>query len=146
MDSIKWKCKNWIVYFKKIENFHLIHLTEEKLDVFNFMSPLYRDKNKNDKSFRSSHRFCNKGILRNFEKFTGKHLCQSHFFNKAAGFTKFLRTNFLTEHLQATHSKVWKEFRINFQIFLVRYFRIKFCFKCKRFFQPTPEILFMFLN
>ena len=21
MDSIKWKCKNWIVYFKKIDNF-----------------------------------------------------------------------------------------------------------------------------
>ena len=29
--------------------------------------------------------FCKKGILRNFAKFTGKHLCQSHFFNKIAG-------------------------------------------------------------
>ena len=36
MDSIKWKCKNWIVYFKKFDNFHLIHLIVEKLDVFNF--------------------------------------------------------------------------------------------------------------
>ena len=26
MDSIKWKCKNWIGYFKKFDNFHLIHL------------------------------------------------------------------------------------------------------------------------
>ena len=26
-----------------------------------------------------------KGVLRNFPKFTGKHLCQSLFFNKAAG-------------------------------------------------------------
>ena len=26
-----------------------------------------------------------KGILRNFAKFTGKHLCQSLFFNKVAG-------------------------------------------------------------
>ena len=63
--------------------------------------------------------FCNKGVLRNFAKFTGKHLCQSIFFNKVAGlrpatllkkklwhrcfpvnFAKFLRTPFLTEHLR----------------------------------------------
>ena len=29
--------------------------------------------------------FCEKGMLRNFAKFTGKHLCPSLFFNKAAG-------------------------------------------------------------
>ena len=29
--------------------------------------------------------FCKKGVLRNFAKFTGKHLCQSLFFNKVAG-------------------------------------------------------------
>ena len=36
---------------------------------------------------RSSHRSCSikKGILKNFSKFTGKHLCQSLFFNKVAG-------------------------------------------------------------
>ena len=36
---------------------------------------------------RSSHRRCSvrKGVLRNFAKFTGKHLCQSLFFNKVAG-------------------------------------------------------------
>ena len=65
---------------------------------------------------RSSHQRCSvrKGILRNFAKFTGKHLCQSLFFNKVAGlspatllkkrlwhrcfpvnFAKFLRTPFL---------------------------------------------------
>ena len=26
--------------------------------------------------------FCKKGVLKNFAKFTGKHLCQSFFFNK----------------------------------------------------------------
>ena len=61
-------------------------------------------------SFRSSRPkvFCKKGVLRNFVKFTGKHLCQSHFFNKVAllkkrlrhrcfpvNFAKFLRTPFL---------------------------------------------------
>ena len=37
--------------------------------------------------FRSSRLnvFCKKGVLRNFAKFTGKHLCQSLFFNKVAG-------------------------------------------------------------
>ena len=58
--------------------------------------------------------FCKKGIHRNSAKFTGKHLCQSLFFNKVAGlrpatlskkrlwhrcfpvnFAKFLRTPFL---------------------------------------------------
>ena len=37
---------------------------------------------------RSSHRTCSvrKAFLRNFTKLTGKHLCQSLFFNKAAGY------------------------------------------------------------
>ena len=52
--------------------------------------------------------FCKKGVLRNFRKFTGKHLCQSLFFNNVAGlrhrcflvnFPKFLRTPLLTVHL-----------------------------------------------
>ena len=62
--------------------------------------------------------FCKKGVLRNFPKFTGKHLCQSLIFNKVAGlrpatllkkrlwyrrfpvnFVKFLRTLFFIEHL-----------------------------------------------
>ena len=36
---------------------------------------------------RSSHLRCSvrKGVLRNFAKFTSKHLCQSLFFNKVAG-------------------------------------------------------------
>ena len=60
-----------------------------------------------------------KSVLRNFRKITGKHLCQSLFFNKVAGlrpatllkkrlwrrcfpvnFEKFLKTPFFTEHLQ----------------------------------------------
>ena len=37
--------------------------------------------------FRSSHQRCSvrKGVLRNFTKFTGKHLRRSPFFNKVAG-------------------------------------------------------------
>ena len=39
---------------------------------------------------RSSHERCSvrKGVLRNLAKFTGKHLCQSLFFNKVAGLTR----------------------------------------------------------
>ena len=29
--------------------------------------------------------FCGKGVLKNFTKFTGKHLCKSIFFDKDAG-------------------------------------------------------------
>ena len=32
--------------------------------------------------------FCKKCVLKNFAKFTGKHLCKSLFFNKVAGFIK----------------------------------------------------------
>ena len=37
--------------------------------------------------FKSSDQRCfiKKGVLRNFTKFTGKHLCSSLFFNKVAG-------------------------------------------------------------
>ena len=53
--------------------------------------------------------FRKKGVLRNFAKITGKHLCQSFVFNKFAGFrirhgcfpvnfAKFLRTLFLTKY------------------------------------------------
>ena len=40
---------------------------------------------------RSSHPdvFCKKGVLRKFSKFTGKHLCQSLFFNKVGGLGNF---------------------------------------------------------
>ena len=38
--------------------------------------------------FKSSHYRCSmkKGVLKNFTKFTGKHLCLSLFFNKVVGF------------------------------------------------------------
>ena len=44
--------------------------------------------------------FCKKGALRNFAKFTVKHLCQSLFLCFPVNFTKFLRTPFLTERLR----------------------------------------------
>ena len=44
-----------------------------------------------DTMYKSSHRRCSvkKGVLKNLAKFTGKHLCQSHIFNKVAGLGKW---------------------------------------------------------
>ena len=45
------------------------------------------DACKDPSDYRSSRPevFCKKGVLRNFAKFTGKHLCQGRIFNKVAG-------------------------------------------------------------
>ena len=67
-----------------------------------------------------SHQRCSvrKGGLRNFAKFTGKHLCKSLFFNKACNFIKketleqvfsyefckISKSNFFSEHVWATTS------------------------------------------
>ena len=79
----------------------------------------------NDYFFRSSHQRCSvkKGAFRNFPKFTGKHLCQSLFFNKVAGgafhfikkealaqvfsceLCEFSKNNFFTKHVWATSSQ-----------------------------------------
>ena len=73
---------------------------------------------------RSSQRRCSvkKDVLRNFAKFTGKHLYRSLFFNKVAGLSNFIEkealaqvfscefseisnNTFFTEHLLATASE-----------------------------------------
>ena len=41
--------------------------------------------------------FCKKGLLRNFTKFIGKHLCQSVFFNKVAGACNFIKKETLAQ-------------------------------------------------
>ena len=48
---------------------------------------------------KSSHPdvFCEKGVLRNFAKFSGKHLCQDLFFNKVAGACNFIKKEALVQ-------------------------------------------------
>ena len=63
---------------------------------------------------RSSHRRCSieKGVLKTFAKFTGKHLCQSLFFIKketlakvfSCEFCKIFKNTFFIEHLRASAS------------------------------------------
>ena len=52
-----------------------------------FLKDIQESKEKATVLYRSSRPegFCKKGVLRNFAKFTGKHKCQSFFFNKVAG-------------------------------------------------------------
>ena len=49
--------------------------------------------------------FCKKGVLKYFAQFTGKHLCQSLFFNKVAG----LRRNFQNQSSRSTLQKSCSE-------------------------------------
>ena len=55
---------------------------------------------------RSSHRRCSvkKGVLRNFAKFTGKHLCQRLFFNKAWA-CNFIKKEFLAQVFSSDFEK-----------------------------------------
>ena len=62
-------------------------------------------------AIRSSHQRCSIkiGVLKNFAKYTGKHLCQCLFLNKVADlffceFCKIFKNTFFTEHLYTTAS------------------------------------------
>ena len=59
--------------------------------------------------------FCQKGVLKNFTKFTGKYLCQSLFFNKVVR----LRPETLSEGCNFIKKRLWhKCFLVNFQKYL----------------------------
>ena len=110
------KCDEFNKLFYKQASSIIINIIES---FFNKNTSLYW-KVSSRASSRSSRPdvFCEKDVLRNFAKFTRKHLCQSLFFNKVAGmpatllkkrllhrcfpvnFAKFLRTPFLKEHLR----------------------------------------------
>ena len=90
--------------------------------------------------------FCRKGVLRNFEKFRGKHLCQSLLFNKVAGlrtvallkkrfwytcfpvnFSKFRKTP-ITEHFRwlllktPVNQLIFREELVDLQLYYSRTF------------------------
>ena len=94
--------------------------------------------------------FCRKGVLRHFEKFTGKHLCQSLLFNKVAGlrtvtllkkrfwyscfpvnFSKFLKTTSITE--TPVNQLVFREELVELQFYYSQTFSLEvfkhICFK-----------------
>ena len=84
----------WNQRMKSVVSFRSISGATTKAMKHHVMG--YLEDESPDKSSRPDV-FCEKGVLRNFAKFTGKHLCESLFFNKVTA--KFLRTPFFTEHL-----------------------------------------------
>ena len=127
---------------------------------------------------RSSHQRCSmkKGVIRNFTKFTGKHLCQSLFFNKVAGllqtltqvfsceFCEISKNTFFTEHIWMAASKkfrfIWMAklntckftFEINVIVFFSfvsdasHHFVVSFWWKSSTTFQFTIEISFIVVS
>ena len=56
--------------------------------------------------------FCKKHVLKNFPKFTGKHLCQSLFLNKVGGLwlqaCKFIKSEILTQVFSCEFCEIFK--------------------------------------
>ena len=66
---------------------------------------------KKTSGFRSSRPevFCKKGVLKNFAKFKGKHLCQSLFFDKVAGAAcNFIKKETLAQMFSCEFCKISK--------------------------------------
>ena len=74
-------------YLPKLKRSLEIALVHIFCMVFSYKCSLFNTLLIDKISTRSNHPevFCKKGVLRNFAKFTGKHLCQSLFFNKVTG-------------------------------------------------------------
>ena len=70
------------VYFRRFEG-EIFLIFEKEDHVKKFLKYI----NYHHQNIRNSRPevFCEKGVLRNLAKFTGKHLCQGLFFNKVAG-------------------------------------------------------------
>ena len=105
--SIKMDCRNTSKTSFKKWNMALSNWLWLLLSCFLFLSRQSKWKRKN----RSSHLTCSlrKGVLRNFAKFTGKHLCQGLYFVKIVAlaqvffckFCKISKNTFFTEHVWA---------------------------------------------
>ena len=52
--------------------------------------------------------FCKKAVLKNFTKFTEKHLCQNLFFNKVAGLGLLLKKEALTQAFSYEFREIFK--------------------------------------
>ena len=110
--------KRWLCYEIKGPYFYnvtLVAVEEQYSRIIYVMIKYVRDKERPREVFHQEKMFLE------ISKFTGKHLCQSLFFNKVAGlssfirkrlwhrrfyvnFPKFLKTSFFTEHLRETAS------------------------------------------
>ena len=61
--------------------------------------------------------FCKKGVRRNFAKFTGKHLCQSLFFNKVAGLAcNFIKKEALAQVFSCEFCEISKNINLSLDL------------------------------
>ena len=101
-ESVRITNKGWTWYIKNNVTVPILHFYDVK-----------EIKLLENRILRSSRPkvFCKKNVLKNFSKFTGKHLHQRLFFNKVAdlklshryfpvNFKKFLRTSYFIKHLR----------------------------------------------
>ena len=97
--KVSWKCKGALTwYFMQFWTICLI-LNQKHLSRYaNFSEGCrvvcsFTQSNSQTKMIRSSHRRCSvrKGVLRNYAKVTGKHLCQSLYFNKFSRVSIFIK-------------------------------------------------------
>ena len=88
---------------------------------------------------RSSHSevFCKKGVLKNFAKFTGKHLCQSFFLNKV-----LIKYNTSGGCFWICLNTFWKIY-FNLSVFVIRcdHVKISMHLSCACSY-PTPTFCF----
>ena len=116
---------------------YFMHCNQKNVKIKHINTNLFKDLSGNTLAWNisliltpyNSHKessrpevFCKKGVLRNFTKFTGKHLCKSLFFNEVADlrpatllkkalaqeisreFFEISKNTFFTEHLWETAS------------------------------------------
>ena len=109
----KHQCQS--LFFNKVHDTNIIHVVK-----FKTTTRVFTTWNCDIQAIcRGSHQRCSekkKGVLRNFIKFTGKHLCQSLFLNKkdtlaqlfSFEFYQIFKNTFFTEHLWTAVSIVCK--------------------------------------
>ena len=79
-------CKNLLIWFNILIQTYLTIVTKRNNCCNRIVLFIKKKLFLKKSASRNSHPevFYKKGVLRNFEKFTGKHLCQSLFFDKVA--------------------------------------------------------------
>ena len=117
---IKWWLLLMLSNFNKLGNF-IPHSQQFFLNFWgsfwsaNFVGTIMEQRRIWDPSkhprWRGNHSgvFCKKGVLKNFAKFTGKHLRQRLFFNKVAGGTcNFIKRETLSQVFSCKFCKIFK--------------------------------------
>ena len=95
ISSIFYHYLVWIFHFQK-------NKYSSNFKIFNFTVLLHFIQVQLIHQKQPPEVFYKKGVFRNFAKFTGKHLCQSFFFNKVADVKP--KNTFFIEHLWTTVS------------------------------------------